>query len=134
MPALGGTGGREESRLATRLTRLRSLHRQGKLPAAASELLVDAIPRWTEGRSLNSDRLWQARADEFVAWVNEHGRTPHWSAGDAPERALAGWAKTQRTHALHGRHPARVKELDARLPIWRDSPSSSPKTLDGLSK
>ncbi|MET4097579.1 hypothetical protein ABIB51_004535 [Arthrobacter sp. UYCu712] len=110
----------EQKRLAQALMGLRKLNRQGKLPDAAARILDDANPAWT-ARANYTDKSWQARADEFVAWVIQHGM-PRRQATDLTERSLAEWLAEHRVHALNGRRPDRIKELNARLPGWRETP------------
>jgi hypothetical protein len=84
-----------------------------------------------DGSGIRSDKLWQTRVDELVAWAGKHSRPPNWSAADPTERALAHWVTRYRTHARTGRHPDRIKELNARLPTRHQSPSSEPKQRAG---
>lgn len=128
LPILVASHVGEQKRLAVALIRLRSLKRRGQLSDDATQILDDAHPGWAEGASIHSARLWQARVNELVAWVERHGRTPHWAAGDSAERAFAAWVATYRRHSRHGRHPDRIKELDERVPIWRRPPTWKPKT------
>lgn len=134
IPSLDPSRPSEERRLALALARLRLRKRRGTLPVPVCNILDEAIPGWLDGWGINGDRMWQARMDELVAWVEKHGRLPHWSTGDPAERALAAWVTRYRTHARTGRHPERIKEMDARLPSWHLSPSSVPKRRPGRKK
>ena len=125
----------EQIRLAASLYTIRTLKKQGKIPDAVIKILDQACPGWTEGVKIGSDRRWRARAEELISWVTRHGRAPHHAAGDSTERALAAWVKLQRTHRIHGRHPERIKELDARLPDWSLTPTVAPgPPLDWITK
>lgn len=108
----------EHKRLALALERLRKLNATGTLPDAAVRILEQAHPDWTT-RADHATERWQQRADDFIAWVQQNGRFPRPSAGDPTERFLSKWLHRQRHDARRERFPARVKELDTRLPEWR---------------
>lgn len=65
------------------------------------------------------DQRWAARVDELIMWVSERG-SPSRHSEDVKERSLAQWLAEYRAHALHERRPERIKELNARLPEWRE--------------
>lgn len=127
LPSLAAPLDCESERLAKALVLLRFVKRRGRLPEPAGKILDEACPGWLDGVTIGRERHWQTRADELVAWVRAHDRIPHPSAGDPAERALGIWAQRQRTHAKHGRHLHRARELNGRLPGWDRSPSSNPK-------
>ncbi|MDI2020089.1 helicase associated domain-containing protein [Paenarthrobacter nicotinovorans] len=110
----------EHKRLALALQRFRRLKAAGNLPDDAVRILDQAHPGWT-ARADHATELWHSRADEFIAWVQQHGRFPRPSADDPVERFLTTWLHRQRQDARRERFPARVKELDARLPEWRET-------------
>ncbi|TQS88621.1 hypothetical protein EU811_20985 [Arthrobacter sp. TS-15] len=122
LPTPGGQGGSEAERLAGVLVVLRTQQRRGLLAKEATHTLDAAFPGWLDGIALNVERQWQKRAAEFVEWVKEDGRDPHRGAWDPAERALAGWLARQKVHAKKGEYPARIKELNKRLPGWNRSP------------
>ena len=64
---------------------------------------------------------WQRTAEDFIAWVKQNGRFPSASSDDEAERFLSRWLFRQRYDARRERFPARVRELDARLPEWRET-------------
>ncbi|WP_314326142.1 helicase associated domain-containing protein [Paenarthrobacter ilicis] len=110
----------EHKRLALALQRFRRLKAAGDLHDDAVRILDQAHPGWT-ARSDHATELWHSRADEFIAWVWQHGRFPQPSAEDPAERFLSTWLHRQRQDARRERFPARVKELDSRLPEWRET-------------
>lgn len=110
----------EHKRLALALHRFRRLHAAGNLPEAAARILEQAHPDWT-ARADHATELWHSRADEFIAWVQQRGRFPRPSADDPTERFLSKWLHRQRNDARQERFPARVEELDTRLPEWRET-------------
>lgn len=116
-----------EEGLYRTLKRMRVLHRQGKFDVDATRLLNSACPGWAAGRAFGSDRLWQQRRDDFVKWVASEGRLPHPSSGDETERSLASFVAAYRKHALHSRHPGRIRELDELVPGWSGTPEWMPK-------
>lgn len=122
LPASDGQTGSEAERLAGLLIVLRNQERRGLLAKEAVQSLDAAFPGWLEGIALNVERHWQQRATEFIEWVKENGRHPHRGGGDAKERALAGWLARQKVHANKGEYPARIKELNARMPGWHRAP------------
>lgn len=118
LPSLVAPLGGEREPLAKALILLRFLKRRGKLPESAGQILDEACPGWLDGIALGGERQWQSRANELVAWVRQHGRNPHPSAGDRVERALGGWVQRQRAQVKQGQHPHRTEELNNRLPGW----------------
>ncbi|MFK0007758.1 hypothetical protein ACIQTZ_11950 [Paenarthrobacter sp. NPDC090520] len=123
LPRVTAAPGGEEEQLYRALKRMRILHRQGKFNQEAAALLDAGCPGWANGRAFGSDRLWQERRDELVGWMEKNGRPPHPSSGDDTERSLASLVAAYRKHALHGRHPDRIKELDRLIPGWSMTPS-----------
>lgn len=130
LPTVAAAPDSEEAELYRSLKRLRLVHRQGKLEPAASKVLDKRIPGWSDGHSYNSERLWQQRRDELLRWMKKNKRPPHYAAGDDTERALAAWISACRKHAQHGRHPERIKELDAKVPGRSESREWTPKPRD----
>lgn len=128
LPKVAAALSSEEAQLYRALARIRLLKRKGKLEQAASRTLDRACPGWADGFGFHSDRLWQKRRDELIAWIKANGRPPHYASGDSTERALAGWVATYRKHVRHGRHPERIKELDMKVPGWSQPPVWAPKT------
>ena len=128
LPTVAGIAGSEEAELYRALKKLRLLHRQDKLEAKAGEVLDKKIPGWADGHSYNSERLWRQRRDELIRWMKKAKRVPHYASGDDIERALAAWVSAYRKHAQHGRHPDRIKELDAKVTGWSESPEWTPRT------
>lgn len=122
LPASDGKGGSEAERLAQVLWVLRNQKRRSLLAKEAVQALDTAFPGWLDGNTLNVERHWQQRATEFIEWVKENGRHPRRGGGDAKERALAGWLARQKVHANKGEYPARIKELNARMPGWHRAP------------
>lgn len=109
------------------LKRMRILQRQGRFDPEAASLLDAACPGWANGRAFGSVRLWQQRRDQLVEWTAKNGRLPHPSSGDETERSLASLVAAHRKHALHGRHPGRIKELNELVPGWAGTPEWVPK-------
>ncbi|MFJ4030216.1 hypothetical protein ACIPWF_22915 [Paenarthrobacter sp. NPDC089989] len=128
LPRVTAEPGGEEEQLYRALKRMRILHRQGKFDHEAEALLDAGCPGWANGRAFGSDRLWQERRDELVAWTEKSGRPPHPSSGDDTERSLASLVAAYRKHARHGRHPDRIKELDRLIPGWSTPPSWVPRS------
>lgn len=128
LPRATADPGREEEQLYRGVKRMRILHRQGKLNKAAAALLDAGCPGWADGRAFGSDRLWRERRDELIAWTQKNGRPPHPSAGDETERSLASLVAAYRKHALHGRHPERIQELNAMAPGWAETPTWASKS------
>ncbi|MDI2035945.1 helicase associated domain-containing protein [Paenarthrobacter nitroguajacolicus] len=122
LPAPDGQSGTEAERLAGLLIVLRNQNRRGLLAKDAIKALDAAFPEWMDGITLNAERHWHNRATEFIEWVKVNGRHPHRSAGDPAERALAGWVTRQRVHAKKGEYPARIKQLNKRMPGWNRTP------------
>ena len=122
LPAPDGQNGSEAERLAGVLWVLRNQRRNGRLSKEAVQTLDEAFPGWLDGITLNVERHWQKRAAEFIEWVKENGRAPHRGAWDPKERGLAGWVARQKVHAKKGEYPARIKELNKRLPGWNRTP------------
>lgn len=116
MPAPDGQSGNEAERLAGVLWVLRNQKRNGRLSRETIQTLDEAFPGWLDGITINAERHWQKRATEFIEWVKENGRDPHRGAWDPKERALAGWVARQKVHAKKGEYPARIKELNVRMP------------------
>ncbi|MDR6989301.1 hypothetical protein J2Y66_003816 [Paenarthrobacter nitroguajacolicus] len=110
----------EHKRLASALKRLRSQHAAGTLPEAAARILDQAQPNWNQ-RADHAGQRWQGRAEDFIAWVQQNGRFPRASADDASERFQSRWLARQRDDARRERFPARARELDTRLPQWRET-------------
>ena len=121
LPAPEGKSDSEAERLSGVLWVLRNQKRRGLLAKEATQTLDAAFPGWLDGITLNVERHWQKRATEFIEWVKENGRDPHRGAWDPTERALAGWVARQKAHAKKGEYPARIKELNKRLPGWNRS-------------
>ncbi|MFF1831129.1 hypothetical protein [Paenarthrobacter sp. NPDC058040] len=120
--------GTVEEELYRALKRMRILHRKGSFDQGAASLLDAACLGWANGRAVGSDRLWQERRDELIAWIGATGRLPHPSAGDDTERSLASLVAAYRKHARHGRHLDRIKELDEHVPGWSSTPSWVPRS------
>ncbi|NQD89068.1 hypothetical protein HP499_14825 [Paenarthrobacter sp. CM16] len=112
----------ETARLAKVLLVLRNQKRRGLLAKEAVQTLDAAFPGWLDGITLNVERHWQKRAAEFIEWVQDNDRRPHRNAADPAERALAAWVARQRMHAKQGQYPARIKELNKRMPGWDRTP------------
>lgn len=110
----------EHKRLALALERLRRLKAAGDLPEDAARILDQAYPKWT-ARADHAGERWQRTAEDFIAWVKQNGRFPRASSDDEAERFLSRWLFRQRYDARQERFPARVRELDARLPEWRET-------------
>lgn len=110
----------EHKRLALVLERLRRLKAAGDLPEDAARILDQAYPKWT-ARADHAGERWQRTAEDFIAWVKQNGRFPSASSDDEAERFLSRWLFRQRHDARRERFPARVRELDARLPEWRET-------------
>lgn len=110
----------EHKRLALALERLRRLKAAGALPEEAARVLDQAHPHWT-GRANHATERWQRTAEDFIAWVKQTGRFPSATSDDAAERFLSRWLFRQRYDARRDRFPARVRELDTRLPEWRET-------------
>ncbi|MFK0042208.1 helicase associated domain-containing protein [Paenarthrobacter sp. NPDC090517] len=122
LPASDGHSGSETDRLARALNVLRHQKRRGRLTDEAIQVLDAAFPAWSDGTTLKIERQWQARATEFIEWVTKNGRRPHHSSADPTERALSSWITRQRRHAAKGQYPARIQELNARMPGWDRTP------------
>lgn len=74
-------------------------------------------PRRTPDHVKNA--RWQARLDQYTAFLAEHGRQPYGSAEIGDEGRLAHWLVTQRSHHRTGRlSQRRVRALDATVPGW----------------
>ncbi|WP_454813073.1 helicase associated domain-containing protein, partial [Paenarthrobacter nitroguajacolicus] len=116
----------EHKRLALALQRFRRLKAARNLPDDAARILDQAHPGWT-ARADHATELWHSRAEEFIAWVQQHGRFPRPSAEDPAERFLSKWLHRQRHDARRERFPDRAKELDSRLPEWRETFSDQDK-------
>lgn len=110
----------EHKRLALALERLRRLKAARTLPEDAARILDQAYPKWT-ARADHAGERWQRTAEDFIAWVTQNGRFPSASSDDEAERFLSRWLFRQRYDARRERFPARVRELDARLPEWRET-------------
>lgn len=128
LPRVTADSGSEEEQLYRALKRMRILHRQGKFNQDAAALLDAGCPGWANGRAFGSDRLWHERRDELIAWTLKNGRPPHPSSGDKTERSLASLVAAYRKHALHGRHPERIKQLNELAPGWADTPTWMPQS------
>ncbi|WP_281452846.1 hypothetical protein [Paenarthrobacter nitroguajacolicus] len=114
--------GGEEEELYRALKRMRILQRQGRFDPEAASLLDAGCTGWANGRAFGSQRLWQERRDELLDWTAKNGRRPHPSAGDETERSLTSLVAAYRKHALRGRHPERIKELNELIPGWAGTP------------
>ncbi|MDR6639598.1 helicase associated domain-containing protein [Paenarthrobacter nitroguajacolicus] len=110
----------EHKRLASALERLRRLEAGGTLPEDAARILYRAHPHWMD-RSEQATERWRRTAEDFISWVQGNGRFPSQTAEDASERFLGRWLVRQREDARRERFPARVRELDDRLPEWRET-------------
>lgn len=110
----------DHKRLALALERLRRLKAAGTLPEDAARILDQAHPHWT-GRADHATERWQRTAEDFIAWVKQNGRFPSAASDDPSERFLSRWLFRQRYDARRERFPARVRELDTRLPEWRET-------------
>lgn len=116
LPKATATPDSEEGRLSKAVTRIRLFQRKGRLDQSVSSLLDETCPGWADGHVFHRDRAWQERRDELIAWIDTHGRTPHYASGDPTERALSGWVAKHRRHERLGRHLERIKELDDKVP------------------
>ena len=128
LPRVTADPGSEEEQLYRALKRMRILHRQGNFNQDATALLDAGCPGWANGRAFGSDRLWHERRDELIAWTQKNGQPPHPSSGDKTERSLASLVAAYRKHALHGRHPERIKELNELAPGWAETATWAPKS------
>lgn len=64
-------------------------------------------------------RNWEDQLQDYVRFVEEHGRTPSQYAEDLDERVLAFWRRNQRASLRNGLLlPERVARLDHLLPGW----------------
>ncbi|MEC3853195.1 helicase associated domain-containing protein [Paenarthrobacter ureafaciens] len=127
LPRVTAARDSDEGELYRALKRMRILQRQGRFDPEAASLLDAGCPGWANGRAFGSDRLWQERRDQLVDWAVKNGRLPHPSAGDETERSLASLVAAYRKHALHGRHPERIKELNELIPGWAGTPEWVPQ-------